>query len=118
MLGVGVLVILIGIVVRGLKGAGGSAAVNATRATLQNLTNMSEELNRKNKLAGFEGMPADSPIYPFAPQPILGGEFAPRDVTDTSKNNDRRGDAVAKTGEVLRRLATLPDNKKALERFP
>src|SRR5438045_3833181 len=81
---IGVLVILIGITVWGLKGAGNVGAGKATQTTLANLTNMSEELNRKTKLAGFEGPPtADprNPIYPFAPPPILGGEYAPAVVT-------------------------------------
>jgi type II secretory pathway pseudopilin PulG len=121
MLVIGVLVILIAIVVWGLKGAAGTGADKATRTTLQNLTSMSEELYRKNKLAGFEGPVADKPIYPIpGPGPSLpmGGELAPRDVTDATQNNDRRGDAVARTGEVIRRLSSLPDNKKALEKFP
>jgi type II secretory pathway pseudopilin PulG len=115
---VGVLVILIGMVVWGLKGAGGSASTNSTRTTLQNLTNMSEELNRKSKLVGFEGPPADMPIYPILPPPAFGGETAPGDVTDVSKNNERRGAAVIRTAEVMRRLQSIPDNKKVIEKLP
>ena len=115
---IGVLVILIGMVVWGLKGAGSSAAGNATRTTLQNLTNLSEELNRKNKLAGFEGQPGDNPIYPILPPPLLGGVTAAANVTDVSKNNDRFGDAVQRTAEVMRRVESIPDNKRIIEKLP
>jgi type II secretory pathway pseudopilin PulG len=114
---VGVLVILIGLVVWGLKGAGSSAAGNSTRTTLQNLTNMLEELNRKNKLAGFEGPPAENPIYPIPPSGI-GGEVAPGLVTGDSKNFDRFGPAVHHTADVMRRLSSIPDNKRIMEKFP
>jgi hypothetical protein len=79
---------------------------------------MSEELNRKNKLAGFEGQPAENPINPFAPPPIFGGEFAPAVVTSDSKNMDRLGPAVQRTADVMRRLSSIPDNKRILEKFP
>jgi type II secretory pathway pseudopilin PulG len=119
---VAVLVILIGIVVWGLKAAGGSASANATRTTLQNLTSMSEELNRKNKLAGFENPvpPPPPPLGTLYPVPSLngGGETAPGLVTADSKNFDRLGAAVQRTAEVMRRLTAIPDLKKALEKFP
>ncbi|HEV8293391.1 MAG TPA: hypothetical protein VGP94_15750 [Tepidisphaeraceae bacterium] len=114
---VGVLVILIGIVVWGLKGAGSSAAGNSTRTTLQNLTGMSEELNRKTKLAGFENiytapLPTPPPVFPTGP------ETAPNLVTSDSKNTDRFGAAVRRTGIVMNRLASIPDNKKSLQNLP
>ena len=118
---IGVLIILIGIAVWALKGAVGSGAGNATKTTLANLTNMSEELNRKNKLAGFEGPPTGdplNPIYPFQPPPVFGGEIAPALVTSDSKNTDRFGPAVRNTAEVMRRLSSIPDNKKNLEKLP
>ncbi len=115
---IGVLIILIGIAVWALKGAVGSGAGNATKTTLENLTNMSEELNRKNKLAGFEGPPSENPIYPFQPPPVFGGEIAPALVTSDSKNTDRFGPAVRNTAEVMRRLSSIPDNKKNLEKLP
>jgi hypothetical protein len=121
MLVVGVLVILIGLVAWGLKGAGNSASGNATRTTLQNLTNLSEELNRKNKLAGFEGPQTPdplNPIYPIIPPNSQGGEKAPGLVTADSKNFDRLGQAVQRTAEVMRRIQSIPDNKKAIEKFP
>ena len=115
---IGVLIILIGITVWALKGAGSSASGNATKTTLENLTNMSEELNRKNKLAGFEGPPAENPIYPIQPPPIFGGEAAPGLVTADSKNTDRFGPAVRNTSEVMRRLISIPDNKRSFEKLP
>ncbi|HEV8604225.1 MAG TPA: hypothetical protein VGQ99_02590 [Tepidisphaeraceae bacterium] len=117
---VAVLVILIGIVVWGLKAAGSSASANATRTTLQNLTNMSEELNRKNKLAGFEGPPIPPPGGPLYPIPTngVGGEIAPALVTADSPNTDRFSDPIQRTAEVMRRLTAIPDNKKVLEKFP
>ena len=110
----------IALVVWGLKGASSSAAANATHTTLQNLTNMSEELNRKNKLAGFEGPPTANPTSPIYPIPAggIGGEVAPTLVTSDSRNSDRLGPAVQRTAEVMRRLSSIPDNKKVLEKLP
>ena len=120
MLVVGVLVILIGLVAWGLKGAGNTASDKATRITLQNLTNMSEELNRKNKLTGFEGPQTPDPLNPIYPIPpnSQGGETAPGLVTSDSKNFDRLGAAVHRTAEVMRRLQSIPDNKNAIAKFP
>ncbi len=117
MLVVGVLVILIGLVAWGLKGAGNSASGNATRTTLQNLTNLSEELNRKNKLAGFESDLVPSPPGTLYPNPP-GGEKAPGLVTSDSKNFDRLGQAVQRTAEVMRRIQSIPDNKNAIAKLP
>jgi len=109
---VGVLIILIGIVVWGLKGASTGAGVNATRATLQNLSNMSEEFNRKTKLSVFEGT-----IYapPAVPGPF---EVAPGVVTADSKNTDRLSPAIERTSEVVNRLMSIPDNKRIIEKIP
>jgi type II secretory pathway pseudopilin PulG len=109
---VGVLIILIGIVVWGLKGAAGGAGVNATRATLQNLSNISEEFNRKTKLSVFEGT-----IYapPAVPGPF---EIAPGLVTADSKNADRLSPAIERTSEVMNRLMSIPDNKRIVEKIP
>src|SRR6185503_3151682 len=115
---IGVLVILIGIVVWGLKGAGNVGADKGTRTTLQNLASMSEELNRKTKLAGIEGVAADNPVYILPPPPAMGGETAPGLVTSDSKNFDRLGPAVQRTAMVMARISSIPDNKKALEKFP
>jgi len=111
---IGVLVILIAIVAWGLKGAGNAGSGKATQTTLANLTSMSEELNRKNKLAGFEGPPTENPIYPNPP----GGVLAPGLVTADSKNSDRFTDTVRLTAEVMRRLQSIPDNKRILEKLP
>src|SRR2546430_16031451 len=92
---IGVLVILIAIVAWGLKGAGNAGSGNATRTTLANLTNMSEELNRKNKLAGFEGPPTGDPLNPIYQIPAggIGGEAAPTLVTPGSQKGERFGPA-------------------------
>jgi len=112
---IGVLVILIGIVVWGLKGGGTAVAAKATRTTLQNVTNMSEELNRKNKMEGLNS------IYPTKPPdvpPVPGPETAPGNVTSDTKNQDRLGSAVYRTAQFMRYLSSIPDNKKILERLP
>src|SRR4051812_32176848 len=113
---IGVLVILIGIVVWGLKGAIGAGGDKATRATMQNLTSMSEELNRKTRLAGIEGSLTQGAVYDITNTP--GGETAPGLVTSDSKNFDRLGPAVQRTAMVMARISSIPDNKKALEKFP
>src|SRR5687768_15130892 len=78
---IGILALLAGVVVWGLSAASRGNAAKATRATLQNLVSMQEELNRKNKLAGFEL------IYPTTPPSLLpASEIAPGLVSDESKN--------------------------------
>jgi type II secretory pathway pseudopilin PulG len=115
---IGVLIILIGITVWALKGAGSSASGNATKTTLENLTNMSEELNRKNKLAGFDIIYPPPPPSPPAPPLLVGAEVAPGLVTSDSKGTDRFGPAVQRTAEVMGRLTSIPDNKRILEKLP
>jgi type II secretory pathway pseudopilin PulG len=112
---IGVLIILIGIVVWGLKGAGGTVGMNATRTTLQNLTNMSEELNRKNKMEGLEQI---YPPAPPLPPTAVGFETAPGNVTSDTKNQDRLGPATYRTAQLVKYMTSIPDNKKILERFP
>jgi len=112
---IGVLVILIAIVAWGLKGAGNAGSGNATRTTLANLTNMSEELNRKNKFAGFDLIYPPPPAPPVLP---MGAETAPGLVTADSKNSDRLGPAVQRTAEVMGRITSIPDNKRIMEKFP
>jgi len=114
---IGVLMILIGLLVWGLKGAINSGSGNSTRTTLANLTNMSEELNSKNKLAGFDIIYPPLPSPPAPPAPT-GPETAPGVVTSDTDNSDRLGLAVHRTAEVMGRLISIPDNKKILEKFP
>jgi len=113
---IGVLMILIGIVVWGLKGGGTAVAAKATHTTLQNLTNMSEELNRKNKMEGLDSI-YGPPIPPAVP-PAVAPETAPGNVTSDTRNQDRLGQAVYHTAQFMRYLGSIPDNKKILERLP
>jgi prepilin-type N-terminal cleavage/methylation domain-containing protein len=110
---IGILALLAGVVVWGLKSASTSNAGKATRSTLQNLVSMQEELNRKNKLAGFEL------IYPTSPPSTLPApEIAPGVVNDDSKTTDRFGPAVGRTSTVITRLAAIPANKQILDKLP
>jgi type II secretory pathway pseudopilin PulG len=110
---IGVLIILAGVVVWGLSAASSSNAAKSTRTTLQNLQSMSEELNRKSRLAGFEV------IYTFVPPPpVPGAEVAPSLVSADSPSTDRFGPSVGRTSVVITRLASIPDNKRVLDKFP
>src|SRR5215212_3129652 len=114
---IGILVLLAGLVVWGLKSSSEMGAKNSTNTTLANLSSMLEELNRKNKLAGFENpppgppVPPESPIYPrdLTTKPPTGGIEPPGRVSNESSSIDRTSsEAVLRTVVVIRRLNSIP----------
>jgi len=118
LIAIGIIVILAGMLLLGLKHMVGSTKNNSTQIGLQNARSMMAELETRDTLTNQLGG-----IYPtYSTTPIPAPELVTVDAYDSSttipQNNGRfLAPAVLRTQQVMAKLRAMPDNRQLLAKM-
>lgn len=118
LIAIGIIVVLVGMLLLGLKHMVGSASNSSSQIGLQNARSMMAELETRDSLTNQLGA-----IYPtYSTAPIPAPEFVTVDAYDSSstipQNNGRfLAPAVLRTQRVMAKLRAMPDNRELLAKM-
>jgi type II secretory pathway pseudopilin PulG len=121
LIAIGIIIVLAGMLLLGLKAMVGSTTGNSAQIGLQNARAMMAELETRDSLTNQLGPIYGAPVVPFNTVTINAPEFVTTDAYEGSianpQNNGRfLSEAVASTQRVMAKLRSMPSNRDLLEK--